>query len=89
MTAQELRDQFDIDLKKLQEECLHLETGWAEESWAIGHMTGRQIRYCKVCEKHLEYKGSTWAQEAASQFGVDSFDTLNSLNDEVDLGPGL
>lgn len=53
MTAQELRDKFEIDLFELQSKCPHLESGWMEHHWAPGHVAGL-VRVCLNCEKTLE-----------------------------------
>ena len=60
ITAKELRDKFDADLKALQEVCKHEDTGEAEECWAPGHFSGSTVKYCKVCEKILERRESIW-----------------------------
>ena len=67
MTAQELRDKFQKDIEALQEACPHVNTSWAEQMWAPGHMTGNQVQYCIVCEKVLDTKASTWK---LAQYGV-------------------
>lgn len=53
-TAKQLREECERQILKLQEECKHPEDFWAVEEWALAHMTGRQLRICRICEKVLE-----------------------------------
>lgn len=53
MTAEELRDKFEKDLKELQDACKHEESEWMEDYWAPGHYSG-MVNVCNYCEKILE-----------------------------------
>jgi hypothetical protein len=56
MTAKELRDKFDAELKEMQENCQHPEiSDWMEYHWAIGHFS-HWVKICRVCEKTVEEK---------------------------------
>ena len=87
-TAHEIREDCEAKIRILQSICTHEDTSWAEEAWAPAHLTGRQIKYCKTCEKHLEYKGSTWMQEAQSRLDLANPNN-DILNQSIDLGTGL
>ena len=56
MTAKQLRNKFDKDLKKLQNTCPHKKSKWMEYHWAIGHWSGTMVNVCLSCEKTLETK---------------------------------
>lgn len=57
MTAQELKDKFDSDLKQLQETCNHEDiSGWLNLEWAPAHYAGVKVKVCNVCWKHIERK---------------------------------
>ena len=59
MSAQELIDKYNEDLKNLQETCQHENiSDWAMEYWAPAHSTGRQVKYCINCWKNVEVKES-------------------------------
>lgn len=83
-TAKEIRDNCDQELKLLQSICPHLESGWAHECWAPAHMTGREIRYCKNCEKHLEYREAKWEPYQQYVENHADFNTLNEVTDGID-----
>jgi hypothetical protein len=51
--AKELRDEFEKDLKELQDNCPHTESTWMDSMWAPGHF-GPRVRVCKECDKILE-----------------------------------
>lgn len=53
MTARELRERFEEDLKTIQMNCKHEETERMEYHWAPGHSTGL-VHVCKNCEKILD-----------------------------------
>lgn len=53
MTAKELRDKFEADLKELQDNCEHIKSEWLEHHFAPGHFGG-MVRVCDNCEKILE-----------------------------------
>lgn len=49
--AQRLYEQYQQDLKRLQDTCPHERmTDWLDEMWAPAHGTGRQVRTCVVCD---------------------------------------
>jgi hypothetical protein len=53
--AQRLYEQYQKDLKHLQETCPHEQlTDWMEEWWAPGHSTEREVRACTNCDKVLQ-----------------------------------
>lgn len=52
-TAKALREKFNADLAKLQEECEHPGANWMDNAWAPGHIWGR-VLVCDVCEKILD-----------------------------------
>ena len=54
LTAKEIREKCEKDIRELQKICPHLETIWAEECWAPGHFTGKKIQMCTRCEKVIE-----------------------------------
>ena len=51
MTAEELHNKYEEDLKKLQESCPHEHTQEGNEYWAPGHGTGRVVEMCLDCWK--------------------------------------
>ena len=53
MTAQQLREKFEIDLAKLQEDCKHEESEWMPSELAPGHIFG-SVKICNICEKVME-----------------------------------
>jgi len=55
-TAQELKDEYDENLKKIQSKCEHKDTTWCIEEWAPAHGTGWDVRSCKNCWKVLNRK---------------------------------
>ena len=50
-TYEELQEEFEKKVKKLQEKCLHPRTMWVEQWWAVGHPTGYEVLICKFCNK--------------------------------------
>jgi hypothetical protein len=53
--AERLYEQYQRDLKQLQETCPHEQrTDWMEEWWAPGHSTGREVKACTNCNKVLQ-----------------------------------
>ena len=53
--AQKLHEQYQRELRQLQETCPHAQiTDWIEEWWAPGHDTGREVRTCTNCEKFVQ-----------------------------------
>ena len=55
--AKRLYEQYQQDLKHLQETCPHEQlTDWMEEWWAAGHGTGRKVRACANCNKVIQAK---------------------------------
>ena len=55
ITAKELREKFEKDLKELQDNCLHEEKKWLPYMWAPGHFAG-EVLTCLKCEKILKKK---------------------------------
>ena len=53
MTAEQLRNQFESDLKNLQDHCPHDKSEWMLDSWAPGHFHG-EVKVCLNCEKVME-----------------------------------
>jgi hypothetical protein len=53
ITAKSIREKCEADILKLQDTCNHPSSTDCEESWAVGHMTGRVLKICDVCEKKL------------------------------------
>lgn len=53
MTAKQLREDFEKDLKWLQDNCKHVETEILDYAWAPGHFSGL-VCSCKNCEKILD-----------------------------------
>lgn len=57
MTAAELKNKYEEDLKNLQENCPHSSiSDWVDEYWAPGHSTFKKIKYCRICWKTVEEK---------------------------------
>jgi len=57
VTAQQMKDKFDSDLKTLQEECPHNnQSNWMEHTYAPAHFSGFQVKQCNDCWKILQYK---------------------------------
>ena len=53
--AERLYEQYQRDLRHLQDTCPHEHlTDWMEEWWAPGHSTGRKVRACANCNKVVE-----------------------------------
>ena len=61
MTADGIRKKAEEHIKTLQQVCQHPDTHWVQEAWAPGHMTGRVLKMCKVCEKIIETRGGNTA----------------------------
>lgn len=53
MTAQELREKYEKDLKELQDHCPHEEYEELPYEFAPGHSYG-YVNVCKRCEKIKE-----------------------------------
>lgn len=56
LTAKEIRNKCENDIKELQKICEHPTSTWCIESYAPGHLTGRSLKICDVCEKTLEIR---------------------------------
>lgn len=57
MTAQELTDKYDSNLKALQALCIHKNvSGWINYYWAPGHATGQKVRKCNDCWMIVDIK---------------------------------
>lgn len=55
ITAQQLKDKYESDLKQLQQDCKHGDiSDWMSEAWAPGHLTGACVKCCNVCWKTIE-----------------------------------
>ena len=53
--AERLCEQYQRELKQLQEICPHEQlTDWMEEWWAPGHSTGRKVKACANCNKIIQ-----------------------------------
>jgi hypothetical protein len=53
--AERLCEQYQRDLRHLQESCPHDQlTDWMEEWWAPGHSTGRKVKACTNCNKVVQ-----------------------------------
>lgn len=79
ITAKELRDKFDADLKEMQEKCKHENVSdWMDYMWAPGHF-GLPVKVCRHCDKIVERK------EAFEGLIMDN----EEVNKSIDLGPGL
>jgi len=50
MTAKELRENYELALKAIQDACPHTEVETMPYMWAPGHISGI-VRVCKYCEK--------------------------------------
>lgn len=53
--ARKLREEFEIKLKELQDNCPHTDIHWLPYMWAPGHFAG-EVKVCQRCEKILEHK---------------------------------
>jgi hypothetical protein len=66
--AERLYEQYQKDLKHLQESCPHEQlTDWMEEWWAPGHSTGREVKACTNCNKVVQAQRR--CQECSRWFG--------------------
>lgn len=75
--AEKLYQQYQRELKQLQDTCPHEQlTDWVEEWWAPGHTTGRRVRACANC--NLVLRG----QRACSRCGKEF------LEEELKAGDG-
>ena len=75
--AEKLYQQYQWDLKQLQDTCPHKQlTDWVEEWWAPGHSTGRRVRACANCNLVL------LAERACSRCGKEF------LEEELQEGDG-
>lgn len=62
--ADKLYQQYQRDLRQLQDSCPHEQlTDWVEEWWAPDHSTGRRVRTCTNCNLVL------MAQRACARCG--------------------
>ena len=57
-TAKLIRKKCQDDILALQKVCNHPDMLWVEECWAPGHLTGRRLKICTICEATLETKDS-------------------------------
>lgn len=53
MTAQQLKDKYEADLKKLQDNCTHEKTTQMEYHFAPGHFSGTMVDVCDFCWKTI------------------------------------
>ena len=53
-TYKQLKTEFERKVKELQDKCLHKQTKWCEEWWAIAHSTGNEVKICVICNKILD-----------------------------------
>lgn len=50
-----LKEEFEQNVKKLQENCEHEElTDWKHRMWAPGHYTNTEVKMCKRCGKTVK-----------------------------------
>ena len=53
----DLIKKHEKEIKQLQKNCKHKKiTDWLSEYWAPGHLTMRQVKICKECNKIVETK---------------------------------
>lgn len=56
-TYKQLKDEFDSNVEKLQENCEHKSlTPWTGKMWAPGHFSSSSSRFCKLCNKQTHKK---------------------------------
>jgi len=61
MTAKELYEKYQSDLKKLQSRCKHVkQSDWISEQWAPAHLTGYMVKVCERCNKVVDRKSMGW-----------------------------
>ena len=60
ITAKELREKLELDIKQLQLICRHESTSEAYNCFAPSHFSGTKSKYCTVCEKTLETFEAEW-----------------------------
>ena len=54
-TYDELKNEFDENVKKLRAECTHPDiSDWIDEYWAPAHSTGYKVKICNICKKEVE-----------------------------------
>ena len=58
ITAKQLKDKYEKDLKELQSTCKHPETKWYEIVEMHGNLIGVQQLQCKICWDTLLYKSN-------------------------------
>ena len=59
--AQKIRDHYErlmsSEISDLQSTCPHEEiSDWTDESWALGHPTGRRVKRCLRCDRVMEVR---------------------------------
>ena len=51
----ELTEEYEKNVEELRKNCPHKELeDWVEIYWAVGHSTGKEGRFCKLCRKLIE-----------------------------------
>lgn len=53
VNAKDLRNEYIMKLKALQDVCPHAHTTLMEHQWAPGHV-GAMVNVCDVCEKIIK-----------------------------------
>lgn len=51
LSAEELRIKCDKEIEELRKNCIHPTSTICEEQWAPGHLTGKKVKVCNICEK--------------------------------------
>ena len=51
----QLKEECDNKVKALQTKCNHKNLSeWLKECWAIGHITGKEVKICENCRKAVK-----------------------------------
>ena len=59
-TFTQLQEQFEQDVKDLQEHCKHKPSKWMDFMWAPGHFSPYKIKTCHICGKIVDQKGQCY-----------------------------
>jgi hypothetical protein len=66
VTAQELRDKFESDLKNLQDTCLHENKEWMPYAYAPGHYSA-PVWVCTCCDKIIDQRPNQGGTDGAGE----------------------
>jgi hypothetical protein len=84
MTALELKLKYDVDLKKIQDECKHFHLIWCAEEWRDGKYTNLDILCCKYCWRIFQDRPSIILPKATEFVRIQNRKLLINDNNPVE-----